>query len=194
MQQDTNERSFTMRRYLGVFMVFALALTVAAGAALARGFGHMGGGPGGGPGHMGFGFGPRAAEALGLSADQQKQLADLRTKVDDELAPVRAQLEAKHKELWDLWTAPNPDRNAILAKQAEIEPLRQRVQAAMVDFRLAALKVLTPEQRTKAQSLVAQHGGGFGPGAGPGPGGCPCGAGAGADGGGPGAWGMGPQE
>jgi Spy/CpxP family protein refolding chaperone len=95
---------------------------------------------------MGAGPGWRA-QALGLSADQQKQVSALQSRFDADVAPVHAQMAAKRSELQALWSAPAPDRRAILAKQAEMEPLREKIRTAQVDFQLAVQKVLTPEQR-----------------------------------------------
>jgi Spy/CpxP family protein refolding chaperone len=101
---------------------------------------------------MGAGFGWRA-QALGLSADQQKQVTALRSKHEADVAPLRAQIEEKRAELQALWSALSPDRRAIHAKQAEMEPLREKIQAAHVDFQLAVQKVLTPEQRERWTSM-----------------------------------------
>jgi len=147
-------------------MAIAGALMLASTAALAHGpgggrgpggAGCMGGGPG-----MGRGFGAHAAQALGLSAEQQKQVTALQTKHESEVAPVRAQLQAKRVELQALWSAASPDRKAILAKQSEMEPLREKMQAAQVDFRLAVEKLLTPEQRAQWSTMRGPgHGNGM---------------------------------
>lgn len=182
-----------MRRLSMKSLMIAGAVLLASTAVLAgghgrggmgpRGPGCMGGGPGGG---MGPGFGPRAAQELGLSAEQRKQGEELKAKLEAQIAPVRAQLDAKRGELQALWSAANPDRRAILAKQVEMDSLRDGLRTAHVDFRLAMMKLLTPEQRAKAAAHrggpgrgQGPHGdgGGFGggePGMGPGPGGdCP---------------------
>lgn len=167
----------------GAVMLLSSAV-LAAGAGprgMGRGGGCMNGGPGGG---MGMGFGPRAVQELGLSADQQKQLADLKAKHEAQVEPLRAKMQAKRGELQALWSAQSPDRHAILAKQAEMDPLREQLRTAGADHKIAMLKVLTSEQRAKAESLKGgkrggrglHGGGGFGggPGNGPGAGGdCP---------------------
>lgn len=124
-------------------------------------------GPGRGMGRgagMGPGFG-MGARALGLSADQQKQVTALESKFDADVAPLRAQMMAKRAEIQALWSAPTPDRRAILARQAEIEPLREKIRTARVDFQLAVQKVLTPEQR-EAWTAMRGRCGGRGPGEG----------------------------
>lgn len=164
-----------MNRSMVKYVVIAGAVLLTSTAALAFGPGHGGYGPGGCPGpgsgmgrgaRMGSGFGWRA-QALGLSADQQKQVTELQSKHEADVAPLRAQIEGKRAELQALWSTPSPDRRAILAKQAEMEPLRERIQAAHVDFHLAVQKLLTPEQRERWTSM---RGPGYCAG-GPGPGG-----------------------
>lgn len=163
-------------------LVVAVLFTLISSAALARGGGM---GPGGGCTDHGMGMGPGmgvgpgALQALGLDADQQKQVAGLRTKLDAELAPVRQKMATLRGELQALWRVAEPDRQAIFAKQAEMDTLRDNLRAAMTDFRLAVHKLLTPEQRQRAAQLSQERGKG------------PRGHGLGCDGNGPCA-GMGP--
>jgi Spy/CpxP family protein refolding chaperone len=136
---------------------------------------------------MGPGFGPRAGQRLGLSPDQQKQVAELKERLEAKIAPVREQLDKKHGEMQELWSASDPDRGAILAKHKEMDPLRETLRTAHADFRLAMMKLMTPEQRAKA----ASHKGGQGRGPGRRGGGCGAGEpgpGPGPHGDHPGAW------
>ncbi len=145
-------------------------------------------------GHPAYAHGPHHRgspyAALDLTADQQKQLSELRAALDQKLVPLRNEMSTQSTELRRLWAAPTPDRKAIQEKQGQLDQIRKQMQDARTDHRLAALKVLTPAQREKLQAAGDAWGG---PGAGRGScGGGPCGYGAGGGrggwcGGGPGA-------
>ncbi|HEX4384837.1 MAG TPA: periplasmic heavy metal sensor, partial [Myxococcales bacterium] len=98
--------------------------------------------------HRRHGFmGPKMVEKLGLSSAQQTQLASLKTNLKAEIQPVRTVMKAKHAELKALWSAPNKDRNAIIAKEVEIDQQKGIIRTAMVDFRIAFGDLLTPQQK-----------------------------------------------
>jgi Spy/CpxP family protein refolding chaperone len=86
-------------------------------------------------------------QRLNLTADQQQQVSLLRQSLTKKLEPIWTQLDAERAEFQALWDADEPDRASILARQAEMDPLRVSVRAAYVDFRIAVHKLLTPEQR-----------------------------------------------
>jgi Spy/CpxP family protein refolding chaperone len=113
----------------------------------------------------GFGRGnnpncPGGFDQLNLTAEQKTKLSDLREKTWKETATLRNEMQAKRLELRTLWTAPNPDKDKILAKQKELNELRNTIQAKMTDSRLEARKQLTPEQA--AQMAACGPGMGFG--------------------------------
>ncbi|HEY2029654.1 MAG TPA: periplasmic heavy metal sensor [Myxococcales bacterium] len=105
----------------------------------------------------GHGFGPQMIEKLGLTQAQQDQLASLKANMKAQVAPVRQVIQQKRAELKALWSAPNKDRSAILAKEAEIDQERGAIRAAMVDFRIAFNNLLTPQQQTQLQQMKANH-------------------------------------
>jgi Spy/CpxP family protein refolding chaperone len=88
-------------------------------------------------------------DQLNLTADQKTKLTDLREKTWRDTLDLRNQMQALRLELRTLWAAPNPDRGNILARQGELNNLRDTLQARMTDSRLEARKVLTPEQAAK---------------------------------------------
>ena len=96
---------------------------------------------------------------LDLSTDQQKRLEELRGASHQKVLATREEMFKKEGELRQLWAAQNPDAKAIHAKQAEVDQFRSQLQTARIDYRLAALEVLTPAQREKVQ---AAGGPGFG--------------------------------
>jgi Spy/CpxP family protein refolding chaperone len=162
--------------------VLAIALLATSGLALAQGWGR---GPGMGPGAGGgMGFGPCAA-SLNLTAEQIKQMQDLRAEHFKETATLRETLLTKKADLRSLWALKDPKQEDILLKQQEINDLRAKLQTLATQHRLEARKVLTPEQQTQLQSCLSdpgnfgpgygKRGGGYGPGRGMGmgPGGCP---------------------
>jgi Spy/CpxP family protein refolding chaperone len=117
----------------------------------------------------GFGRGnngncPGGFDQLNLTAEQKTKLSDLREKTWKETVSLRNEMQTKRLELRTLWTNPSPDKDKILAKQNELNDLRNKLQAKMTDSRLEARKQLTPEQA--AQVATSGPGLGFGGGGG----------------------------
>ena len=105
-------------------------------------------------------MGQKMVEKLGLTQAQQDQLASLKSNLKAEVQPVRQVIQQKRGELRALWSAPNKDRSAILAKQAEIDQQRGIIRTAMVDFRIAFNNLLTQQQQAQlAQMRANRHGG-----------------------------------
>lgn len=168
-----------MNRHLMLTGTLALAAALTAIPAFA----------GGGRGHRrGPGFGLKLLEKVDATAEQRAQIEALKDEMRQELAPVREAMQAKREEMRALWSAETPDRDAILAKHAEMDEVRSALRARRVEFRLAVQQILTPEQRARLAELRPERGhrggrgfgkgpghGGFGPpnGFGP-PGDCPC--------------------
>lgn len=143
-------------------LVAVLGITVLAtsGLALAQGWGR---GPGMGPGAGGgMAFGPCAAN-LNLSAEQIKEMQDLRAKHFNETAAIREKLYAKHTELRSLWAQKDPNQAEIMTKQKEANELRAELQEMGIKHRLQARGILTPEQQTQLQGCFSGTGN-FGPG------------------------------
>jgi Spy/CpxP family protein refolding chaperone len=163
-----------------IIAVLGIALLVTSGLALAQGWGR---GPGMGPGG-GMGFGPCAAN-LNLTAEQIKEMQDLRTKHFADMGPLREKLFARNAELRSLWAQKDPKQEDLVNKQKEVNEVRTQLQTLATQHRLELRKVLTPEQQTQLQSCLSnpenfgpgygKRGGGFGPGRGMGmgPGTCP---------------------
>jgi Spy/CpxP family protein refolding chaperone len=106
--------------------------------------------------HHGF-MGPKMVEKLGLTSAQQTQLASLKSNLKAEISPVRSIIQAKHSDLKTLWNAPTKDRNAILAKEVEIDQQKSIIRTAMVDFRIAFNNLLTPQQQAQLAQMRANH-------------------------------------
>ena len=162
-----------MKRWYAVIMVVlfvAFAATVFA-------YGPRGGGYGPGAcGGTGGGFGGMAAN-LNLTQEQQDKTWQVQEKFRNDTSAVRYEMFKKRAELRNLYADPNTNDAAILAKQKEVNILRQSMQDKAVQFKLAQRKILTPEQIKKigesgygpgyGMGRGYSQGRGMGPGAGP---------------------------
>lgn len=131
---------------------------------------------------MGKGMG-RGMGMMNLTPDQAAKLFDLKEKFHTDTAGLRKQMWVKRAEMGALWKAEKPDEKAILAKQKELNALRDQLQEKRLSFVLEAKKI-DPNFRGGLG-----HGFGMGHGCGMGPGGM--GMGPGGMGMGPGGMGMG---
>ncbi|OGP51532.1 MAG: hypothetical protein A2Y79_08455 [Deltaproteobacteria bacterium RBG_13_43_22] len=111
----------------------------------------------------GYGFGnkvdcPAGFNRLNLTPEQKTNLKELREKHWKDTVSLRNEMQTKRLELSTLWTAPNPDKDKILAKQKEINDLRDKMQAKTTDFRLEIRKTLTPEQAAQIGTFSSGRG------------------------------------
>lgn len=157
-----------MKKVLGIITVI-MFLAVAT-AALAIGPG-TGGGFGGGP----KGYGPGAG--VNLSKEQMDKMWQLKEKFNNETSSLRYELFQKRGELRVLYADPKATDGAILAKEKEVNTLRQKMHDRMVQFKLEQRKVYTPDQlKTLADKGYGKgFGGGYHRGSRGGFGGGPCG-------------------
>jgi Spy/CpxP family protein refolding chaperone len=108
-----------------------------------------------------------------LSKDQQDKMWQLREKFNSDTSALRYEMFQKRNELKTLFADPKATDAAILAKEKEVNALRQKMHDRMVRFKLDQRKIYTPEQLKQ----ISQRGG--------------CGFGQGPRGGGMGGGGMG---
>lgn len=160
------------RWYAGIMVVLFVALATTVFAFGQKG---TGSGPCGGPG-MGMGHGAGMYANLNLTQEQQDKMWQAREKVRNDTSAARYEMFKKRAELKNLYADPNSSDAAILAKQKEMNALKQTMQDKMVQFKLAQRKILTPEQIKKIGESGYGPGMGKGMGRGMGPG---AGAGAG---------------
>ncbi|HOG07771.1 MAG: Spy/CpxP family protein refolding chaperone [Syntrophales bacterium] len=159
---------------LTIAMTTLLLVTLLATTAFAWGRG-WGRGPG-----AAYCNGPedRAFSQLNLTAEQTAKIKALREVHLKDVTPLREKVFSKRNELRILWLKDNPDEAKILAVQKEMRALRDQLADKRTSHRLAAFKVLTPEQQQKMQAFRSGSGKGRGAGfgwsprggAGPGPG------------------------
>ncbi len=132
-------------------------------------------GAGGGPGwHRGYGPGAGRgpgwwASELNLTKEQEDKLIELRKRQWEATKALRDQMYQKRQEMRSLFANPGTDDATIIAKQKELSGLQQKMQEAMVQFRLEERKVFTPEQLNKMKDLRYGYGRGAGRGYGRGP-------------------------
>ena len=149
---------------LAIVMFVALAATAFAfgpgtGSMAGKGYGiHRGGETG--PGPMGRGL------KLDLSTEQLTAMKQLREKFRVDTEALRNDLIQKQVELKKVYADPKASDAAILAKQKEVNALRQKMQDKMVELRLEQRKIFTPEQLTKMSEAAQNFGNGKGRGKG----------------------------
>jgi zinc resistance-associated protein len=135
-------------------LVVLLALALTAGLAASSWARPWGGGMG--CGMMG---------AMNLTPDQAGKLFDLKQKFMNDTAAVRKQMVVKHAELAALWKAATPDEKAIVAKQKELNALKDQMQEKSVAFRLEARKIAPQLAQGFGHGMgMGGHGMGMGPG------------------------------
>ena len=146
-----------------VTLTVMAVLFAAAVATTAFAFG-WGRGPGYGPCARGDFQGPAG---LNLTAEQTAKIKEIRDAQWKEMKPLQEQTFTKRDEIRKLWLEPNPDQAKITAAQKEMRSLRDQMEDKITAFRLAAAKVLTPEQKEKigsfGQGRGPGHRRGFGP-------------------------------
>jgi Spy/CpxP family protein refolding chaperone len=120
-----------------------------------------------GPGLMGHG--PR----LDLSTEQLTAMKQIRDKFRIDTEAQRNEFIQKQMELRTVYADPKASDTAILAKQKEVDTLKQKMQDKMVQLRLEQRKIFTPEQLTKLSEATKAFANGKGRGRGFGrPGAC----------------------
>lgn len=154
-----------MRRKAEWFLISALGVVLVAGTAWSLGVpedtDEQGGPPPAGfrgreptPGMMpDWGL----EEQLGLSDEQVSKLRALGRDAAKAGIRTRSELAIQRMELEELLEADEPDRAAIDRKLRQLSEVRDALQRVRIEHRLAFRQVLTPEQRTKARTLLRQR-------------------------------------
>jgi Spy/CpxP family protein refolding chaperone len=149
------------RIVIALTLVLAVGALAAAPLVLADGRGGRFGGGMGGHG-FGSGFGPLARimhvkEELGLSDQQVGQIKAIFAETRAQTAPYREQLHGGYKGVAQTLLA-NP--NDVAAAQALIDQqtnAERAMKTTILNGASKALAVLTPEQREKLGTMVAEH-------------------------------------
>jgi Spy/CpxP family protein refolding chaperone len=101
------------------------------------------------------------AATLGLSADQKAQWDSIHQQLQATVEPLFQQLHASHEQLESLASSSNPDATAVGKAFLAARAIEQQVKAAHESAHSKLTAILTPDQKTKFDSL--HHDMGHGP-------------------------------
>ena len=104
-----------------------------------------------GPG-MGLGCGPGMMRELGLSADQQKKIAEVCGRHQKQMIQSQADVQVAMVDLRQLARAETPDRAKLDAQIDKLSALRATMAKARVGALLEVRSMLTPDQLKKWQA------------------------------------------
>jgi Spy/CpxP family protein refolding chaperone len=108
-----------------------------------------------GPGADGYGM--KMARYLDLSKEQVDKMGELRKKYSQDLRALRGELAQKRLEARNLFSDAAADEGTIMAKQKEMDVLRQKLRDDLSQLRLEQRRVLTPEQLKRLAELRPEH-------------------------------------
>ncbi len=126
---------------IGFSLILALAIIAPVAQAQGPGFGR-----GFGPG---YGGGYAYQSIPNLTAEQSSKIQALQQAHFMKMSPLQQSLMSKRFELRSLYSGPNADQAAVLAKQKEITSLQAQMQEEANKYRLELRQVLTPEQQAQ---------------------------------------------
>ena len=136
-----------MRTRRSVFFISALCILFLSSAVFAQQRGQR----------PGQGKMQQLAQRLGLDAEQMRQFQAIQSQQRQVVRPLKRTLQAKRQQMQQLWQTNTPDRDAILAKQAEMDHVRIQMRSLRLDSRLAIHAMLTPEQRRTMARLMKKR-------------------------------------
>jgi Spy/CpxP family protein refolding chaperone len=93
------------------------------------------------------------AKYLNLSPEQREKMKESRSSYKSETRDLRYDLAAKRLEMRKLFTDPKTDEATLLAKQKELNSLRQQLLEKKSQMKIEWRKILTPEQITKLDNI-----------------------------------------
>lgn len=149
-------------RIVAVLLVLAVALS--AGAVMAQ-RGKQAAKPAGPPAMapgmaggwcMGMGMLGKLKTALNLTSEQVAQLQAIQKDFMDSTQGLRADIQAKMKQMLDLWKVDQPDAVAIKGLANELDALRSQIRDSAIDHAIQAIGVLTPDQRAKLRDMMSK--------------------------------------
>lgn len=100
----------------------------------------------------------RFTKYLGLSPEQKEKMKELRSRYKSETRDLRYDLAAKRLEMRKLFTDPKSEEAALLAKQKELNALRQQMTEKKSQMKMEWRKILTPEQIAKLDQIPHKKG------------------------------------
>jgi Spy/CpxP family protein refolding chaperone len=93
------------------------------------------------------------AKYLNLSPDQKEKMKESRSRYHSDTRDLKYDLAAKQLEMHKLFTDPKTDEATLLAKQKELNSLRQQLLEKKSQMKIEWRKILTPEQITKLDNI-----------------------------------------
>lgn len=98
------------------------------------------------------------AKNLNLSTEQKEKMKEVRSRYRGDTRDLRYDLVTKRLELRKLFTDPKADETAIIAKQKELNTLRQQMLEKKSLMKIEWRKILTPEQIVKLDQMPRKRG------------------------------------
>ena len=103
--------------------------------------------------HRGGSFHHGFLSYLKLSKEQMAKMQELRTRYYNETRDMRYELAQRRLEMRKLFTDPNTNDPTLLAKEKELNALRQKLMDTMAGIKIEARRIFTPEQLEKLDTL-----------------------------------------
>jgi protein CpxP len=98
-------------------------------------------------------FRGRMAEALGLTAEQQSQLEEIRKADRETLRAARQRVHEARRALEEALAAETVDQALVETRTRELSEANDAMTRAMTEHTLRVREVLTPEQREKLRTM-----------------------------------------
>ena len=95
-------------------------------------------------------------EELDLSAEQQKQLQEIRESYREKMKPKRSEIHEARKKLNDALKT-DASEDSLRKQFGELQKMRQDIGSLHFEKILDIREILTPEQRKKFRGLVKEH-------------------------------------
>jgi Spy/CpxP family protein refolding chaperone len=98
------------------------------------------------------------AKYLNLSPEQKEKMEESRSRYHNDTRDLKYDLAAKRLEMRKLFTDPKTDEATLLAKQKELNTLRQQLIEKKSQRKMEWRKILTPKQITKLDQMPYKWG------------------------------------
>lgn len=106
---------------------------------------------------MGMGMLGRMSKELNLSADQVAQLKTNQKDFMDSTQATRTEIQAKMKQMMELWMADQPNAGDIKDVANQLEALRTQIRNSAIDHAIVATRVLSADQRAKLREMIGKN-------------------------------------
>ncbi len=95
---------------------------------------------------------------LNLTPEQLDRINAIRKSQTETLQPLQEKLNAKRRELRQLWLEPSPDREQIEAMNRDAREIRKKIAEHATGHRTAIFDILTPEQQDRLRAYEEKRG------------------------------------